>query len=121
MTTIAGIAPDAPTAFDACNLPQSVIQSEGLDPTPTPANSAGNGGIKWQGCIWIVSNGYGASIRTTNLTIPMIQANKDFTIAEQVTIDGRQAITYHKTGQTDLQADCILNLAMKGGGVRGFD
>ncbi|MQY20441.1 DUF3558 domain-containing protein [Nocardia macrotermitis] len=113
------IAPDAPTGFDGCKLPQSVIDSEHLGSDPDRSDSAGDGGIKWRGCIWVADNGdgYGANIRTTNITIPAIQANKAFTIAETLSIDGRQAVTYHQTGQTDLHKTCLLEVEVKGGGL----
>ncbi|MFF3574344.1 DUF3558 domain-containing protein [Nocardia jiangxiensis] len=114
------IAPDVPTSFNGCQLPQSVIDAEHLGYTgtaPMKSDAAVDGGIKWRGCIWTTyeGDGYSANVRTTNLTIPMIEANKGFTIAERVTVGGRQALTYHKSDDTDLRADCLLNAEMKGG------
>jgi len=113
------IAPDAPTAFNGCQLPQSVVDAEQFDPNPDSADAIGNGRVRWRGCTWSTheGDGYGVGIRTTNITIPMIQANNQFTIAETLTIDGRQAVTYHQTGQTDLRRSCLLEVEMKDGGL----
>jgi hypothetical protein len=96
-----------------------VIDSEGLDSHTMPADSAGNGGIKWRGCSWVVSggDGYGASIRTTNITLPMVRANKDFTVSQELTIDGRPALTYQQTGQVDTHGNCLLDVTMTGGSL----
>lgn len=112
------IAPDAPTAFDPCQLPQSVTGAEHLDSDHQATDNTASGGVKWHGCIWTAydGDGYAVDISTTNLTIPMVEANKKFTVAEQLTIDGRQAVTYHQTG-TDLRAHCLLHVEMKGGGI----
>jgi hypothetical protein len=113
------IAPEAPTAFNGCQLPQSVIAAEHLDPNPIRDDSADPTGAVWRGCAYSAyeGDGYGAGIRTTNLTIPRIEGDKKFNVAEHVTIDGRQAITFHEADLPDLHTDCILNVEMKGGGL----
>lgn len=118
-STTSTIAPDAPTAFDGCKLPQSVIDAEHLSSNDDRSDAVGNGGVKWRGCIWVADegDGYGANIRTTNITIPAIQANKAFTIAETLNIDGRQAVTYHQNGQIDLRKTCLVEVELKGGGL----
>jgi hypothetical protein len=117
--TTPSIAPEAPTAFNGCQLPQSVIAVEHLDPNPARDDSAGLTGTVWRGCAYSTyeGDGYGVGIRTTNLTIPRIEGDKDFNVAEHLTIDGRQAITFHEADLPDLRADCILNVEMKGGGL----
>jgi hypothetical protein len=113
------IAPEAPTAFNGCQLPQSVIDAEHLDPNPLRADSADLHGDVWRGCAYSTyeGDGYGTSIRTTNLTVPMLEGISDYTIAEHLTIDGRQAITYREATEKDLRANCIINVEMKGGGL----
>ncbi|MFI6778742.1 DUF3558 domain-containing protein [Nocardia sp. NPDC050412] len=112
------IAADVPAGFDACkDLPQALIQSEklknkGADTTDRPA------GFKWRGCIWVQSggDGYAATIDTTNITLAMVRANKDFAVDEEVTVAGRAALTSHVTGQ-DSKADCAINVELKGGSL----
>jgi len=113
------IAPDAPTGFNGCQLPQSVIAAEHLNSEPESSDAKGNGGVRWRGCSFVAyeGDGYGVDIRTTNITIPMIRANTRFTIAETLTIDGRQTVTYHQTGEINPREHCLLEVEMKGGGL----
>ncbi|WP_330252193.1 DUF3558 domain-containing protein [Nocardia sp. NBC_00565] len=110
------IAADVPAGFDACkDLPQALIQSEklknkGADTTDRP------GGMKWRGCIWVQSDGYAGTIDTTNITLAMVRANKDFTVDEELTVAGRAALTSHVTGQ-DPHADCVINVEMTSGSL----
>lgn len=67
--------------------------------------------------MWIQSDGYTVSIRTTNITLPMVRANAGFKVAEELTIGGRAAITYHDSDATDVSHDCILDVQIKGGSV----
>jgi hypothetical protein len=112
------IAPNAPTAIDGCNLPQSFIDAEHLDSPPTPNNSQ-NGDAVWRGCTWTAydGDGFGVDISTTNLTIPMVEANTQFKVVEQLTIDGRQAVTYRPASQADTHIHCLLHAELKGGGL----
>ncbi|MFF0491262.1 DUF3558 domain-containing protein [Nocardia sp. NPDC004068] len=106
----------APTAFDPCSIPQSVLDTEQLH-SRISANSDGSGGTQWRGCQWVVSDGYAASIRTTNITLQMIRENRAFTVAEELTIGGRPALTYHDNDEPDTKHICILNVDLKGGSV----
>ncbi|MGY4102607.1 DUF3558 domain-containing protein [Nocardia sp. R16R-3T] len=113
------IAADVPAGFDACkDLPQTLIQSEklknkGADNTDRP------GGIKWRGCGWVQAggDGYAGSIDTTNITLAMVRANKDFTVDKEFTVAGRAALTYGPSEQNDLKEHCILSVEMKGGSL----
>ncbi|RMI35075.1 DUF3558 domain-containing protein [Nocardia stercoris] len=116
-TTSASMAANAPTAFDPCKLPASVIAEEGFKNQPWNADSDGNGGIHWRGCGWLVSNGYSVSILTTNVTLAMIHANHNFTVSEEFAIAGRPALTYQQTGQTDTHGNCLLEAQMTGGSL----
>ncbi len=110
------VAADVPAGFDACkDLPQSMIQQEQLI-KPEPDQTDRPGGIKWRGCGWIQSDGYGATIDTTNITLAMVRANKDFTVDEELTVGGRAALTSHVSGQ-DPHADCAINVELKGGSL----
>ncbi|WP_280264943.1 DUF3558 domain-containing protein [Nocardia wallacei] len=110
------IAPDVPAGFDACKLPQSVVQSEELK-NPRPDTKDGAGGIKWRGCGWVQSDGYAVTISTTNISLAMVRANKDFTVAEELSIAGRPAVTYRPTGQRTPEEHCLLSVEVKGGSL----
>ncbi|MBF6333887.1 DUF3558 domain-containing protein [Nocardia transvalensis] len=112
------IAPDVPAGFDACKgIPQSVIQSEHLI-KPQVDTKDGRGGTKWRGCIWLqADDGYSATIDTTNITLAMVRANHEFTVAEELTVAGRAAITYRPSGQKNLSEHCLLNVEMEGGSL----
>ena len=111
------IAPEAPTAFDGCKLPESVMQSEGFLDRATPGDQKGGGGTRWRGCGWVVSNGYSADISTTNITLDMIRASDEWDVYQELTIDGRAALMYHQAGQTDKTSDCLMDVEMKGGSL----
>ena len=117
ISTSPTIAPDAPTAFDACKLPESVMKSEGFLDRSTPGDQKGANGIRWRGCAWVVSDGYGADISTTNITLDMVRANKEWAIYQEFAVDGRPALTYHDAGKTDMTSDCMMDVAMKGGSL----
>ncbi|GAB2691748.1 DUF3558 domain-containing protein [Nocardia thraciensis] len=110
------VAADVPAGFDACKLPQSVVQSEQLI-NPEVDTKDGAGGIKWRGCGWIQSDGYGATIDTTNITLAMVRANKEFTVAEELSVAGRPAVAYGPADQKALQAHCLVSVEMKGGSL----
>lgn len=109
---------DVPRGYDPCkNVPASVLDSEklhgqDLDSTDAP------GGAKWRGCTWVRSNGYTASITTTNLTVDMVR-DKNFIDAHELTIGGRRAIS---TRQVEEHPDavCTINVEMKGGSLEFF-
>ncbi|WP_026344095.1 DUF3558 domain-containing protein [Nocardia sp. BMG111209] len=112
------MAPEAPTGFDPCHdIPVSVLDSEGLGHQSSDANSDGSGGVKWRGCSYFEDDGYGVSIRTTNITLPMVRANTGFKVSEELNIGGRSALIYHDTDQPDQRAFCLLNAEMKGGSL----
>ncbi|WP_435590153.1 DUF3558 domain-containing protein [Nocardia sp. bgisy118] len=110
-----GVAADVPTGYNACkDIPQSVLDSEKLlDRTANDSNVSG--GIKWRGCIWVQNDGYGASIRTTNLTVEMVRA-KNFPDTREFTIDGRRAISTRQN-ETRPETACNLNIEMQGGSL----
>ena len=112
------VAQTVPTAINGCQLPQSFITQEHLDPNPDKSDTQ-SGNAVWRGCVWSTyeGDGYSVDVSTANLTIPMVQANTKFKVAEQLTIEGRQAITYHNVAETDLRAACLLHVEMKGGGL----
>ncbi|WP_084507264.1 DUF3558 domain-containing protein [Nocardia violaceofusca] len=109
------IAPGVPAGFDACKLPPSLVQSEELV-KPEPDIKDGDGGVKWRGCGWIQSDGYSVTIDSTNISLAMVRANRDFAVADELTIAGRPALTYAQTGQ-DLKTHCILSTEIKGGSL----
>ncbi|OXR39634.1 hypothetical protein B7C42_08297 [Nocardia cerradoensis] len=115
VSATAAVAADVPAGFDACNIPQSVVQSEELKNKGVDSQD-GAGGIKWRGCRWIQPDGYSATIDTTNITLAMVRSNKDFSVDEEVTVAGRSALTSHVAGQ-DPHADCVINVEIKGGSI----
>ena len=117
-TATSTMLPPAPTAFDPCSSAmQPILDSEGLH-GQDKADSNGNAGTQWRGCGWVQSDGYATSIRTTNITLPMIRENTSWKIAEELTIGGRAAVIYHDSEATDLKHDCLLNLELKGGSLQ---
>ncbi|MGF6887250.1 hypothetical protein ABIA39_004385 [Nocardia sp. GAS34] len=112
------VAQTVPTAINGCDLPQSFITAEHLDSNPDKSDTQSGNAI-WRGCVWSTydGDGYGLDVSTTNLTIPMLQANAKYKVAEQLTIGGRQAITYHLASDIDLRAACLIHVEMKGGGL----
>ena len=113
------MAPAAPTSFNGCQLSQSVISAEHIDPPPTNSDMDANGGIKFRGCIWVTyeGDGFSVNVRTTNMTVQMIEHMSDYAVAEHVSVDGRQAVTYHTSDDADLREDCMMNVQMTGGGL----
>ncbi|MFJ1460814.1 DUF3558 domain-containing protein [Nocardia sp. N2S4-5] len=110
------VAADVPAGFDACTgLPQALLQAEQLKNKGVD-NHDGGGGTKWRGCIWIQSDGYGATIDSTNITLPAVRANREFTVSEEMTIGGRPALTSF-VGQQDPHTACTINVEIKGGSV----
>ena len=113
------ITPSAPTSFNGCQLPQSVISAEQFDPDPTNADAAANGGIKFKGCVWSTheGDGYNVNVWSTNMTVQMVDKMSDYKVADHPTIGGRQAVTFHTSDETDLRASCMINVEIKGGGL----
>ncbi|WP_194837441.1 DUF3558 domain-containing protein [Nocardia sp. XZ_19_369] len=110
-----GLAADVPGGYDPCTAtPQSVLDSENLRGKNKDDSNA-SGGVKWRGCAWIQTDGYAASIQTTNLTVDMVR-DKNFREARESTISGRRAI---QSRQVDDHPDaaCTLNVEMKGGSL----
>ncbi|MQY31685.1 hypothetical protein NRB56_72950 [Nocardia sp. RB56] len=112
--------PPAPTGFDPCSdALKPVLDSEQLHGKERD-DSNGNGGTQWRGCGWVQSDGYSVSIRATNVTLSMVRANPGLKIAEELTVGGRAAITYHDSDATDLQHGCILDVELKNGSLEFF-
>ncbi|MEU2252257.1 DUF3558 domain-containing protein [Nocardia xishanensis] len=110
-----GLAADVPSGFKPCDdIPQSVLDSEKLR-RKISNDSDGSGGIKWRGCIWVQPDGYGASIRTTNLTVEMVRA-KNFRDASEFAIAGRQVISTRQN-DTNPETACNVNVHMEGGSL----
>jgi hypothetical protein len=110
------IAAEAPTAFDTCkDIPQSVLDSEKLR-RRNEANSDANGGLKWRGCRYGRTDGYFATITTSNLTVEMTRA-KNFPEATEFTVDGRAAISTRQFDGPNIKDACTVNVAMQGGSL----
>lgn len=62
-------------------------------------------------------DGFSVNVRTTNMTVQMIEHMSDYAVAEHVSVDGRQAVTYHTSDDADLREDCMMNVQMTGGGL----
>jgi hypothetical protein len=118
-------AADVPTGFDPCTqIPIEVFESEKLRPDRNPeSNLDAPNGVKWRGCGWGYEKGrgYGANIRTTNLTLEMIRA-RNFTDAEEFVTGGRQAIVSRQRDANASGPDdvCTANIEMQGGSLDVF-
>ncbi|WTL59995.1 DUF3558 domain-containing protein [Nocardia sp. NBC_01499] len=110
------IAADVPRGYDPCkDIPDAVLASEKLT-ARGQADSDADGGIKWRGCRYGRSNGYVASIRTTNLTIDMVRA-KNFPETQEFTIAGRRAISSRQFDGAHIKEACTVDVEMKGGSL----
>ncbi|WP_253783945.1 DUF3558 domain-containing protein [Nocardia amikacinitolerans] len=110
-----GVSADVPSGFKPCDdIPQSVLDSEKLR-RKVPNDSDAAGGIKWRGCVWVQPDGYGASIRTTNITVEMVR-EKNFADANEFTIGGRQAISTRQN-ESRPETACNVNVYMQGGSL----
>ena len=48
----------------------------------------------------------------------MVRANHEFTVAEELSVAGRPAVTYHASDdQKDPRSNCLLSVEMKGGSL----
>ncbi|WP_280215893.1 DUF3558 domain-containing protein [Nocardia cyriacigeorgica] len=118
--TEGGIAADVPSGFDPCgDIPEDVLASEGLH-NRSNTDSDGSKGIKWRGCGWVVSDGYGASIRTTNITVDMVRENSRRVVRDEYTIDGRDTVASNTDDEKDPRSVCTLHVAMSGGSLEIF-
>ncbi|WP_280210991.1 DUF3558 domain-containing protein [Nocardia cyriacigeorgica] len=116
-TTDGSIPENVPSGFDPCaDITQEVLDSEGLR-NKQPSSNEGSNGIKWQGCRWIQSDGYGATISVTNITVGMVRDNPDRTIRDEYAIGGREAIASHVSDEKDPKYVCTLHVAMEGGSL----
>ncbi|MEU4434711.1 DUF3558 domain-containing protein [Nocardia rhamnosiphila] len=108
------VAAEVPTGFDPCtDIPQETLKSEGLrDPMPDDASA---NGIKWDGCMWIQTDGYSAAIRTTNMTLDMIK-DQGFPGTLEFETVGRSAIVSQQ-GKAQVEASCNVNVELIGGSL----
>ncbi|MEV0294762.1 DUF3558 domain-containing protein [Nocardia sp. NPDC050710] len=113
------IAEDVPSGFKPCtDIPQAVLDSEGLhrNDGATSHDDMVRGKVKWRGCIWVVSDGYSATISTTNLTLDMVRA-KQFPDQREVAVAGRTALLTHQSQDSTNKTTCTLNAQMQGGSL----
>ncbi|MEV4126702.1 DUF3558 domain-containing protein [Nocardia sp. NPDC049707] len=110
-----GLAADVPAGYDPCNdVPQAVLDSEKLRHKEKEDSNA-SGGIKWRGCIWAQTDGYGARIQTTNITVDAVR-EKNLPDAHEFTINSRRAISTRQVDEHPQWA-CTLDVEMKGGSL----
>ncbi|MGQ4617317.1 DUF3558 family protein [Nocardia sp. R7R-8] len=116
------LAADVPRSYDPCkDVPESVLAAEklhGRDLANLDADSP-YGRIKWQGCAWVRSNGYAASIRTTNLTIDVVRS-RNYADTREFMVNGRRAISTRQFDGPHIMEACTLDVEMKGGGSLEF-
>ncbi|WP_082681643.1 DUF3558 domain-containing protein [Nocardia jinanensis] len=109
------VAPEVPSGFEPCtDIPQAVLDSEGLR-SSRPDDSSAGGGIKWNGCMWVITDGYTARIQTTNITLEMVKG-KNFPEATEFTAGDRRAISTRQS-TSHVEASCIVNVEMDGGSL----
>ncbi|MQY21633.1 DUF3558 domain-containing protein [Nocardia macrotermitis] len=105
-----------PTGFDPCNdIPQSIMESEGLQGKLPNDFQADAGKVLWRGCVWSDPDGYGATIQRTNLTVDSVR-NKHFPDTHEFVIAGRHAISTRQGDNAD-PAGCTVNIELKGGSL----
>lgn len=113
------IAADVPSGFKPCtDIPKSVLDSEGLhrDDSPTSKDETTRGKVKWRGCIWVVSDGYTATISATNLTLAMVR-DKRFPGENEITINNRPVLITNQAEDRVDKTTCTLNAQMQGGSL----
>ncbi|MFD4433136.1 DUF3558 domain-containing protein [Nocardia sp. NPDC058497] len=114
------LAAGVPAGFDPCkDIPKSVLDSEQLHRASSNNNADfdGAGGIKWRGCSWVMSDGYGVGITTTNLTVDQVRANTKLTVRDDYAISGRTALATSRADEKNPRSTCTLNVAMQGGSI----
>ncbi|MGW5573251.1 DUF3558 domain-containing protein [Nocardia thailandica] len=125
-TSSPSLAAELPSGFDPCTqIPKSVLESENL--VSTGESKLGSpGGVFWRGCGWAYKNGdgYATSIRTTNLTVQMVQARK-FPDAEELALAGGRRAIVSRQGNSDpatpkLDTTCTANIELTGGSLDIF-
>ncbi|MFQ6392326.1 DUF3558 domain-containing protein [Nocardia sp. KC 131] len=110
------LAADAPRSYDPCkDVPQSVLASEKLRQTRV-SNDDTSAGVKWRGCAYIRPDGYGTSIRTTNLTIDLVRS-RNFPEASEFSVGGRRAISTRQFDGPFIKEACTVDIEMKGGSL----
>ena len=109
------VAADVPAGFDPCtDIPQSVLDSEQLRQKINDDSDAA-GGVKWRGCLWAKTDSYAVSIRTTNITVEMVES-KGFPDTQQFVLDGRRVVTSRQSADRPEQS-CTLDVELKGGSL----
>ncbi|NKY55890.1 DUF3558 domain-containing protein [Nocardia flavorosea] len=116
-TSVAGksVAPEVPDKFDPCvDIPQSVLDTEGLHAAGSEPDKdeMRRGDIAWNGCIWVVSDGYSATISATNLTIDMVR-ERGVPGTREAVVDGRTVVITQSNGPDA----CGLNAELAGGSL----
>lgn len=109
------LASDVPSGYRPCeDVPKTVLDSEKLL-DKTPDNSDATGGVKWRGCMWVQTDGYAATIQTTNISVEMVR-EKNFSDARELLINGRQSILTRQVAER-LKEACTINVEMRGGSL----
>ncbi|NKY26476.1 DUF3558 domain-containing protein [Nocardia gamkensis] len=109
------LASDVPSGYRPCeDVPKTVLDSEKLL-DKTPDNSEATGGVKWRGCMWVQTDGYAATIQTTNINLDMVR-KKNFADAREFLITGRPSISTRQVAERFREA-CTINVEMKGGSL----
>ncbi|MFD4432939.1 DUF3558 domain-containing protein, partial [Nocardia sp. NPDC058497] len=109
---------DVPSGYDPCtDVPEQVLTEERLG-SKEPDLTEAPGGVVWKGCDWVYKGGggYAASIRMTNLTVPMVR-DRNFQDATDFAIGGREAISTRQFDGPNLKEVCDVNVAVRGGSV----
>lgn len=106
----------APPLWDACSLPDNLLNAAGLSPASKDQNAhpySGETSCDWSG------TAYGVTVIADNtMTLQYIRTkygNRDFT---DVTVAGRPGLQYHDN--SDTVHSCDLALPVKTGGVVAF-
>ncbi|MBF6166913.1 DUF3558 domain-containing protein [Streptomyces gardneri] len=115
-TAVPSLAAGAPQGYDPCkDIPADVLSSENLT-LRGQADAEAAGGVRWRGCRYGRSNGYVASIRTTNLTVEIVRA-KQLPEAQEFTVAGRRAISTRQFDGPYIKEACTVDVSMQGGSL----
>ncbi|HLS79512.1 MAG TPA: DUF3558 domain-containing protein, partial [Nocardia sp.] len=105
---------EAPTAYNPCtDVPQEILDAEKLKMPREQTSSVS--GIEWQGCMWVQSDGYAATIQTSNISVDMV-IEKNLLDTRELEIAGRRSVSSRRV-EDHSEAVCTVNVEIVGGSL----
>lgn len=92
--------------WDSCTLADSVVAATGVDPSTKNTNPGDAQFPDWRGCSWRTT-GYFLTVGATAHTMADVHASSSFKDMKDVSIPGRQAVSYND-GSSD---NCYVDFA----------